>query len=267
MTPVDFLAAAQEANRLARPVTLEGDRVLRPRRAGTATVHSFLRHLRANGVTSVPEPVGVERTTEVLRYIEGDTARLAWEHQKTLDGVRSAARLLRTIHDASRDWRPPADAVWESSTSNVDIDADDLVYCHGDPGPWNFIWRDGNAVALIDWDLLYPGSRLDDIAYALHWFAPMRSDELALTWHHFPGVPDRRARATALLEEYGGLPRHLDLVEVVGARIRKTQEQIRRQAELGHEPHATWLTQGMIDQWEADMTWARAHRDLFVIDE
>src|SRR4051794_29208670 len=45
------------------------------------------------------------------------------------------------------------------------------------------------AVGLLDWDFLHPGPRIDDLAYALRWFAPARSDEHALEWHHFPVVP------------------------------------------------------------------------------
>jgi Ser/Thr protein kinase RdoA (MazF antagonist) len=80
------------------------------------------------------------------------------------------------------------------------------VFCHGDPGPWNFVWRDQEAVGLIDWDYLHPAPRLHDVAYALQWFGPLRRDEFVLDWHHFPVIPNRRDRVRAFIDAYGGLP-------------------------------------------------------------
>lgn len=259
----EFLIAAQEANRQARPVTIDGPRVLRPRREVTPTVHHFLSHVRAEGVAGVPEPLSIDADHDVVGFVEGDTARKAWPHQHGLHGVRSAARLLRRIHDASRSWVPPLDASWDTPPDTLGGVEDELVYCHGDPGPWNFVWRDDEAVALIDWDLLYPGARIDDIAYAIRWFAPMRSDDLALEWHHFPVIPDRRARVQAFLEGYGYLAHDLDVVKAVSARIRVTQRHIRKLADQGQEPHRTWVAQGMIERWEADIAWANANRAMF----
>lgn len=263
VTAWEFLIAAQEANRDARPVTIDGTRVLRPRRDITPTVHHLLSHLRAGGVTDVPEPLSIDVDHDVVGFVEGDTARQAWPHQHGLDGVRSAARLLRRIHDASHSWVPPPDATWDTPPVTIgDVD-DQLVYCHGDPGPWNFVWRDDEAVALIDWDLLHPGARIDDVAYAIRWFAPMRSDDLALEWHHFPDIPDRRARVHAFLDGYGYFAYDLDVVEAVSARIRTTQRQILEFADQGHEPHRTWVAQGMIERWEADIAWVNTNRKMF----
>ncbi|WP_248583046.1 phosphotransferase [Nocardioides sp. InS609-2] len=93
---------------------------------------------------------------------------------------------------------------------------EEVVCCQGDPGPWNFIWHDNSAVAPIDWDYLHPAPRLDDAAYALHWFVPLRSDALALAWHHFPDVPDRRERVQVFLRAYGDFPT-FDVVDAVTA--------------------------------------------------
>jgi len=96
-------------------------------------------------------------------------------------------RLLRTVHDASVGWDPPLDAPF--CVPDVESEAE-AVWCHGDVGPWNMVWHGDDAVGLIDWDFLHRGPRLDDVAYALQWFTPARDDEMALTWHHFPTVPD-----------------------------------------------------------------------------
>jgi Ser/Thr protein kinase RdoA (MazF antagonist) len=164
----------------------------------------------------------LEGDTETLRYIDGDSGGDGWKHQHDERGLRSAARLLRRLHDASVDWQPPEDAVFNVPPR----DRGREIYCHGDPGPWNFVWRNGEAVALLDWDFLCPAPRLDDVAYALLWFAPLRDDEACLQWHHFTEVPDRRARISAFLDAYG-MQASFDVAEAVIDRRHETIERVR----------------------------------------
>lgn len=256
----DALAAArraEEVNTRLRPIGIDGEVVSRPAGQTTNTVHSLLRHIRAQGLDCVPEPLGVNVEIETLRFIAGADGGESWYHQHTDHGVASAARLLRRIHDASRDWTPPSDAVWGAPA----MPGEDVVYCHGDPGPWNFIWRDNEAVALIDWDYVHPAPRLDDVAYALQWFAPLRSDEMALGWHHFPEVPDRRHRVQVFLDAYGDLPA-FDVVDAVTARMRATADLVRALADQGQEPQRTWVSEGALELEAAEIAWVREHRDI-----
>ena len=48
--------------------------------------------------------------------------------------------------------------------------------------------------------------------------AAARSDEMALTWHHFPTVPDRAARVRVFLQTSGGLP-SFDVAEAKATRM------------------------------------------------
>jgi len=256
---VEAARRAEEANASARPVAIRGDVVSRPASNGTNTVHGFLRHLRSRGVVGVPEPLGVHDGVETLRFVDGDDGGQGWYHQHTDEGVASAARLLRRIHDASRDWTPPADAVWGAPV----VEGDELVLCHGDPGPWNFIWHDREALALIDWDYLHPAPRLDDVAYALLWFAPLRPDELALEWHHFPTVPDRRHRVGVFLDAYGrdALPA-FDVVDTVAARMQRTSDHVAALAAQGQEPQRAWVADGALERAAEEIAWVRGHRHL-----
>ena len=252
------LNRSAEVNAQLRPIELTSETVARPAGPHTPTVHSFLRHLHEKGLDCVPEPVSLDDETETLRFIEGESGGDGWKNQHDEQGLRSAARLLRRIHDASADWVPPDNAVFAAPTAEGGD-----VFVHGDPGPWNFVWRDGEAVALIDWDFLHPAPRLEDVAYALLWFAPLRDDESALQWHHFPQVPDRRARIEAFLDAYG-IAADFDVADAVVRRVRHTIEHVRFLADQGQEPQRTWVAEGSVEREElAAIEWIEDNRALF----
>lgn len=250
---MDRLDRAAEVNERLRRVEVGDEVVRRPAGPGTVTVHSLLQHLRAQGLTCVPEPIEIADGVETVGFVVGESGGDGWFHQHDDRGLASAARLLRTIHDATLGWVPPADAVWGAPA----LPGADLVYCHGDPGPWNFVWRDHEAVGLIDWDYLHPAPRLDDVAYALRWFAPWRTDEMALAWHHFPTVPDRHARSQVFLDAYGDLP-PVDVRAEVAGRIRRVADLVRDLAERGVEPQATWAADGAVEADEAEARWVES---------
>jgi hypothetical protein len=99
------------------------------------------------------------------------------------------------------------------------------------------------------------------VAYALHWFAPLRSDEMALHWHHFGAVPDRRHRVQVLLDAYGDLP-DFDVVDVVTQRVLATRDLMGALAELGREPQRTWVADGALERADEEVRWIREQRDL-----
>ena len=242
-----------------RPVTIEDGVVTRPAGPWSSTVHDLLRHLRDQGLTCVPEPLEVADGVERLVLVEGESGGDGWRHQHSEAGLRSAAALLRRIHDASLGWTPPLGAVLQEPVTVVGDG--DRVWCHGDVGPWNIVWRDGEAVGLIDWDFVHRGPRVDDVAYALQWFTPARADALALDWHHFPEVPDRAARVRAFLDAYGDLP-PFDVPETIARRMEATMALELRIARAGTEPQRTWVAEGSQEQSAAEVQWVREHTEL-----
>ena len=237
-------------------VTIVDDLVLRPARPWTATVHALLAHLCAEGLDCVPEPVGIRDGVEALTWMPGDAGPEAWRHHVDLDGLRSAAALLRRIHDATEGFVPPDGADWAFPPG-----PGATVVTHGDPGPWNFVWRDGVAVALIDWDYASPAPAMDDVAYAVETFAPFRPDEEALESHGFASAPERAGRVRAFAEAYG-LGGTAGLVDRVVGRQEVTVDRIAMLAERGLEPWAAWVRAGYLDELRGRVRWTRGHRQL-----
>lgn len=240
---------------------MDGPLVRRPAQTWTATVHALLRHLRARGLECVPRPLGIEDGVETVSFLPGASGADCWPLQATDAGLRSAARLLRTVHDASRGWTPPPGARWGGV---AEVDAE--VVCHGDPGPWNMVWDGPEAVGLIDWDFAHPGRAIDDVAYALEYFTPFRSDEDAVRWHGFGAAPDRPARLRMFIEAYGigagGLDSADGLVDAVLARQERTLALVAALARDGAQPQRQWVEEGYLDTLRARVRWTRHHRHL-----
>ncbi|GAB2609896.1 phosphotransferase enzyme family protein [Pseudactinotalea suaedae] len=244
-----------------RRVEVDGDLVRRPAHAWTPTVHALLRHLHGQGL-EVPEPLSYQPAAtgdggatgvEVVRFVAGVAGKDAWALQATDRGLRSAAALLRRMHDAARSFDPPPGAVW----AFPGVAGESLTVLHGDPGPWNMAWRDGLAVGLFDWDFARPGPAMDDIAYALDYLLPLRSDEDCLRWHGFTEVPDRSARLRVFLDGYG-YEKDIDVAEIAAAilaRKRRTCEEVADLAARGIEPQRTWVADGFLREAVEHLAW------------
>jgi hypothetical protein len=155
-----------------------GDTVRRPLRPFSLTVQAYLAHLRDAGFTGAPLPLGVDdQGREVLSFVPGDVPCNPLPPETAGDDVLVAlATLIRELHKASAGWEPAPGAVWggtPASAVNPVIVQAELV-THRDYYPGNVVFRDGLPVALIDFDLAKPTTRLYDIVNALWYWAPLR---------------------------------------------------------------------------------------------
>ncbi|MCB0202854.1 MAG: phosphotransferase, partial [Anaerolineae bacterium] len=80
-----------------------GDTVRREAGPWTSQVHRLLEHLRSQGITFVPKPLGIdEEGREVLTYLPGAVGGSPLAGSQRSDAVLvQAATMLRTLHDAT----------------------------------------------------------------------------------------------------------------------------------------------------------------------
>lgn len=236
-----------------------GDTVHRPVAPWTGAVHGLLRHLEAVGYDRAPRVLGFDdQGREVLTWISGDSGPEGWGKVVDDKGLTAFGRLLREYHDAVADYRPPPTTAWSTKTGSP---ADGEVVCHGDFGPWNTVWRGDAPIGIIDWDHARPAPRLHDVAYALEYTAPFRDDAQCLRWLRYPEPPDRRHRLEVFAAAYG-LTDTSGLVDAVLAVQEADIDAVRRLAEQGQEPQATWVGEGLLDELRDRLAWSRDHRHL-----
>lgn len=174
-----------------------GDTVRRPQTAASPAVHALLRHLKERGFDGAPRFLGEDEDgREVLSYVEGDVPTApypAWS--MTDEALRSVAELMRRYHHAVTGF-DPAGHVWGSQVPSAYREG---MVGHNDPSPDNVVFRDGRAVAFIDFDLASPGSRLWDLALLVRLWVPLR-DPLDVPDALAARMPDRLQLA---MDAYG----------------------------------------------------------------
>lgn len=151
-----------------------GDTVRRPRRPTSAATHALLRHLEDAGFSGAPRFLGVdEQGREVLSYVRGTAVTPPYPSWALTDeALTSVADLLRSYHRAVSDFDPTS-YVWPESPPAPFTGE---LISHNDVNLDNVVFRDGRAVALIDFDLASPGCRVWDVACAARLWTPLRPD-------------------------------------------------------------------------------------------
>jgi Phosphotransferase enzyme family len=229
-----------------------GNTVRRPAGPWTPAVHALLSHLDAAGFQGAPRPMGLdERGREVLSFIPG---AVAWPDNVHLlggdDQLRRVARLIREFHDAVEGFHPPADAEWQTL-----IPAEGTgIIAHHDLAPWNLVIGE-QQWAFIDWDSAAPGSRLWDLAYAMHGFVPLSANP-----GYRRGNVGRRMRLLA--DEYGLTQGEREILgPMLARRTRAMYEFLARQAARGAQPWTRLWQQGHGAAWRADTDYIAQRED------
>jgi hypothetical protein len=150
-----------------------GDAVLRPTAPCRPATHALLAHLSSVGFDGAPRVLAVGTATEMLTYIHGQAAVPPLPADILTDtALVSVAELVRRYHRAVRSFDPAAYR-WPKAIPAAFRTG---LVSHNDVHPANLVFRDGRAVALIDFDLAGPGSAAWDLAAAARTWAPLQED-------------------------------------------------------------------------------------------
>ena len=238
-----------------------GPHVLRPANPHTASIHRFLLAVRATGFEGVPRPVGVEPDgRERLEYVEGDVGVPPYPPWVQLDdALASIAGLLRQFHDAARQV-DTTDYTWSHEMADP---AGGVVVCHNDVCLENVVFRQGVAVALLDFDFAAPGRPIYDLAQFARMCAPIDDDVNALRLGWEPA--DKPARLRVVAEAYGlDAPGRDELLHVLSDSIEQGGAFVRRRVEAG-DPNFVrmWTEMGGQERFDRRRRWWEASRGDF----
>jgi hypothetical protein len=244
----------------AGAVVRVGDHVLRPSNPATPSVHRFLTRLHDAGFDGASVPVGVDDDgRERLLFVPGDVPvppYPAWVQSD--DALASVAALLRRYHDAAAGIG--VDGTW--SDEMADPAGGELV-CHNDVCLENVVFRDGVAVALLDFDFAAPGRPVYDLAQFARMCIPVDDDVNAAPLGWEPA--DRAARLRVVADAYG-----LDagvrplLLDVLSDTIARGGEFVRRRVEAG-DPNfiKMWNELGGAERFDRRRRWWAEARPAF----
>lgn len=233
-----------------------GDEVRRPASAHSPTILALLTHLNEVGFDGASVPLGLADGWERLRYLPGDVAvppYPAWA--QTDDALASIARLLRRFHAASASFRPGAAATWSEEMADLEAATEDLVACHNDVCLENVVFRDGEAVALLDFDFAAPGRPLYDVAQMARMCVPLDPEPASLGWH--APATAAPARLAVVADAYGvGAGQREELFALVAAGIARGGQFLQRQVDRG-DPNflALWQSLGGSARFDRRRSW------------
>lgn len=246
----------------AGAVVREDAYVLRPSNPHTELIHRLLRHVRAAGFDGVPEPVGIDPDgRERLVFIPGDVALPPFPSWSQTDkALTSIAELLARFHAATQGFDAPPQAAWNRELADS---GGGTVICHNDVCLENVVFRDGVAVALLDFDFAAPGRPLYDLAVMSRLCVPLDTPEDAAVWGWGSLDPFRRVNVVA--DGYGLPPGREGLVRIIGEGMDNVGEFVRRRVERGEPAFVEmWERMGGQARYDRRRNWFVQHGASFV---
>ncbi len=248
-------------NAHAGHVVRVGPHVLRPSSPHTDSVHAYLRAVRHAGFEGASLPVGVDDDgRERLVFIEGDVPVPPYPDWSQSDAaLTSIVRLLRGLHDAGRGFDPQG-LIWSDRLADP---AGGSVVCHNDVELTNVVFRDGIAVALIDFEFAAPGRLSYDLAQLARLCVPIDDelDQRRMGWL----VADRPARLRLVADAYGmDREGRTELLSAINDALDRIEAAAGRSVAAG-DPNAIalWNRTGGSGRFDRRRRWWLDHHDEF----
>lgn len=245
----------------AGAVVRSGDHVLRPSNEHSTSILEFLSELEIAGFSGAPVPLGLEPDSrERLLFIPGDVAIPPFpDWAQTAHALVSVVGLIRSLHDASK--RVDTSAMtWSSEMADPDGGP---VICHNDVCLENVVFRDGDAVALLDFDFAAPGRRAFDLAAFARMCVPVDDDvsSAKLGWQ----PSDRPGRLRLVCDAYGlDTEGRSDVLHCLDVSIAQGGEFVRRRAEAGEPGFVRmWAEIGGMERFDRRRRWWSEARTSF----
>ena len=245
----------------AGQVVRAGTHVLRPSTPHSGSIHAFLSAVRRAGFEGASLPVGIDDDgRERLVFIDGEVPLVPypdWSQSDTT--LASIARLLRGLHDAARGFDPDG-LTWNHALADP---AGGTLVCHNDLELSNIVFRDGIAVALIDFEFAAPGRAVYDLAQFARLCVPIDDeiDQTRLGWR----PADRPARLRLAADAYG-LDRdgRAELLTAMNDAMERIETAVRRSVAAG-DPNsiAMWNRNGGGARYDRRRSWWAEHLGQF----
>lgn len=134
------------------------------------------------------------------------------------------------------------------------------VICHNDVCPENVVTRDGQAVALLDFDFAAPGRRVHDLAAFACMCVPLDDPVDAARLGRAGLDPFHRLRV--IVDGYGFEPSHGDLLDAVGEKIEQGGQFVLRHVQAGEPAFIQmWDEMGGMARYDRRRAWFAEHHD------
>jgi hypothetical protein len=233
-----------------------GDTVRRGLTPNSATVHRLLLHLQDKGFDGCPRFLGIDaQNREILSFVNGETGipPSIWQ---SAEALVATARLLRRYHDATVDFTPTDNATWAYRYPDP---ARHEVICHNDFAPYNFVYKDGVPIAIVDFDLVGPGPRLKDVAYAAYWTVPLSFHSVDQKEYAAADAQQGSRRLHLFCKTYG-IPADSDLLDMIDEVLARMGDESTMQQMVGHEAAARLKREGHLGHWQREAAAFQQHR-------
>ncbi|GIG53970.1 phosphotransferase [Demequina activiva] len=214
----------------------------------TGAIHALLTHLGQVGFRGAPRSFGWDaQGRHLVEWVDGVRADHPDAPTAALDPARIGA-FMREMHDALATFEPPADAQWFDGLPGP---GGDLII-HQDIAPSNMVIAEDGRLVAIDWDAAAPGTRLWDVAHAVHAFAPLHGRGFEIS------SQAERMRAFADGYQLSDSERER-LLPLLALRSERMYHYLAQMRATGESPWLELWERGVGSVWASDAQWIRKH--------